>query len=883
MSDLPDAVKRSALFQRLSDNRQYLTTIESVRGIAEALARQIERIAPDFTDHSIRHMDALWLIAEAVLTEDEIRRCSAEEIFLLCCAFYVHDLGMAIPCTAEGMERLRSTAEYRAALRRATDEYPAEKKRQDEIAVRAAARTLHAEMAPALLIEPIPGLGRYLIEDSDMREKWGCLIGEVAASHHWDLQQLELRLGRRGIVPTADSGRADLGFVACVLRITDYAHINRDRALQLERLIRSEISQESSLHWDAQANITGPSRDHWQLVYGCTTAIASIDAWWLFYDMVSGLDTEIRMVRDYLDGRKVSAGRFSLQGVRGAESPESFSLFVNLNSEIVPIDIRVQPNSMERIIDLLGGPALYGGDRLAPVRELIQNCRDAIALRNALETIDHQELTPGRVEVSLDTTRQPALLRVRDNGVGMTRNIVKNHLIAVASDFWDSADYARDFGGAAKAGFMPIGRFGIGFLSVFMFGDYVEVETERIGSPRVLLRLRGVGRRGELAEKLPTGRPGTEVRIALSDSIAQSLAALAEVVKARAPMMPFEIRTEVISTEGAKSTAILPQWWTKASSSELNGFLSEWDSIARTGKSSAESGTHVSRRLLYLRLKHGQPSQQREKSEWPGEKPDFSDASGRLIDGGGEPGRGVLQCSHGVAVDIQPCRGGVFGLVEVGEVALTPDRSSANSQEAYSRAMQLLMEGLAPRVRAAVDGLERFGSIPARQAFLRDVAELYGADLLATSSLRWIPTLEQPGNLIHRSVSELKSRLETQQAVVICSGVSPAKAYSLATQRLSPPELNQCLQVLLPENEFKKDYELEKRLEVEEGSTRLRGPLQNVVSRVGSEMEEFLLLGILLDLVAVAWSITREALEEQQWELDVAYLTGYLWGLLRRP
>jgi HSP90 family molecular chaperone len=98
---------------------------------------------------------------------------------------------------------------------------------------------------------------------------------------------------------------------------------------------------------------------------------------------------------------------------------------------------------------------------------------------------------------------------VRDNGVGMSRNIVVRHLIAVASNFWQSAEFFRDFGPAVDAGFKPIGKFGIGFLSVFMLGDHIIVETEAAGHPRVTLRLRGLGHRGELKNLL---QPAVAVR-----------------------------------------------------------------------------------------------------------------------------------------------------------------------------------------------------------------------------------------------------------------------------------------------------------------------------------------------------------------------------------
>jgi hypothetical protein len=182
-----------------------------------------------------------------------------------------------------------------------------------------------------------------------------------------------------------------------------------------------------------------------------------------------------------------------------------------------------------------------------------------------------------------------------------------------------------------------------------------------------------------------------------------------------------------------------------------------------------------------------------------------------------------------------------------------------------------------------MDGLEQFGSIPARHNFLRTLAARYGVSLLAGSSLRWIPTLEQPGNLIHRSKTELKTHLEAQPSVVICSGLSPGRAYDIASSRLDRSELTRSLEILLPNNEFPSNYEVEKRVEVHEGTSRLRGRLKEIIEKADCDKENFLLLGVLLDLVAEAWSVPRATLEEQQWEMDVDSIRGYLWGNLKRP
>ena len=102
-------------------------------------------------------------------------------------------------------------------------------------------------------------------------------------------------------------------------------------------------------------------------------------AWWLFYDMVLGLDREIVAVSEYLNTKSWSKDRFSLEGVQYVKTPKGFSALVRtLNFE--PIDIRFKPDSIERLVDILGGKTLYGNDQFAPLRELIQNLEMLLCL-----------------------------------------------------------------------------------------------------------------------------------------------------------------------------------------------------------------------------------------------------------------------------------------------------------------------------------------------------------------------------------------------------------------------------------------------------------------------------------------------------------------------
>jgi len=578
--NIPKAVLDTSLWKRIASNSKYISVVTQIRSAACILASNVSSLAPEYTDHSVRHMDMLWQMASQVLTADEVEILNSGEAFLLGAAFYLHDLGMAFPVTSITREQLRTTDEYKAAYRRFEKLSSANRSKLDDVAIREATRQLHAQKALEFATKPLPGLDRYLIEESDFRDRWAYTLGQVAESHHWTLEQIERSLGNRKAAPGPDGESLDLAYVACVLRIVDFSHINRQRALRMERGLRSEIPPESAVHWDGQADVTGPERDRDLIVFGCTKPIENVDAWWFFYDLALGLDAEIRSVYEYLRNRTISQNRFSLAGVKGVENPVAFNQYVRLPDNVLPLDIRVQPDSMERVVELLGGKHIYGQDELAPIRELIQNARDAIELRCSIDRANGHTPAPGEIKISFEKRDAVSILNVQDNGVGMTRNVVRKFLLGVGSDFWNSVDFSRDFSQAVEGGFKPIGKFGIGFLSVFMLGDRIEVETEAIGNKRILLTLHGIGRRGELREIHPTGHMGTEIRIFVNPGIGDLLTDLLSIVRARAPMLSVPMVVKVTNQDSTTCERIDPGWWKHVGNETLTSFVSNWRSVA---------------------------------------------------------------------------------------------------------------------------------------------------------------------------------------------------------------------------------------------------------------------------------------------------------------
>tara|TARA_R110002072_G_scaffold107777_2_gene234174 strand:- start:1856 stop:3787 length:1932 start_codon:yes stop_codon:yes gene_type:complete len=117
------------------------------------------------------------------------------------------------------------------------------------------------------------------------------------------------------------------------------------------------------------------------------------------------------------------------------------------------------------------------------LRELISNASDALD-KLRFESLTHPELLPDGepLGIALETDPDQRLLRIADNGIGMSREDLVKNLGSIASSgtrrFLDALK-----SGEAKADSPDlIGQFGVGFYSAFMVADEVVVETRAAGT-----------------------------------------------------------------------------------------------------------------------------------------------------------------------------------------------------------------------------------------------------------------------------------------------------------------------------------------------------------------------------------------------------------------
>ena len=117
------------------------------------------------------------------------------------------------------------------------------------------------------------------------------------------------------------------------------------------------------------------------------------------------------------------------------------------------------------------------------LRELISNASDASdKLRYAL--LLHPELASKTSEFKIILTpdKQNKTLTITDNGIGMNKEDLINHLGTIARS--GSAEFIKSLTGDKQKDMALIGQFGVGFYSAFMVADKVTVKTKKAGDEK---------------------------------------------------------------------------------------------------------------------------------------------------------------------------------------------------------------------------------------------------------------------------------------------------------------------------------------------------------------------------------------------------------------
>ena len=436
--------------------------VKEVYEYAANYMKDVRRTFGNYTLHDETHIINV-LDAMGGLLGDQIINLTVGELELLILAASLHDVGM-VYTDEEKIEQYEDTEackkflkEYYPEFLGSTVEDWTEDMRQWYL------RTLHSgRVAEVLHNKPWEELIHYQcpIEVVPLR----CIIA-VCEAHGYNLSDL-ISNPDLEYLPANDVSPL---FCALLLRLGDLMDFDDTRA---PKVLYSyvEFNEKSSEEWrkhQASAGFfypTSPSNEDLPYKAHCTNP---------------GVE---HAIRNFLDWVEVELGNcVKLQKYCGKIWQQDFPFpRAILRNEIesdgyVSGDFCITMNQT-KILELLTGENLYDNQDVF-VRELLQNALDATLLREKMDP----DFIPERSRIDFwewNDKDGNIWFRIDDEGTGMTQGMLERYFLKVGNSYYTSREIERDLRvHNQNEKYYSISRFGIGFLSCFLNGDYAEVST----------------------------------------------------------------------------------------------------------------------------------------------------------------------------------------------------------------------------------------------------------------------------------------------------------------------------------------------------------------------------------------------------------------------
>ena len=514
----------------LGDDKCMIAAVHAAFARSERLLDQHSPFFfPEYTDHSLNHVEQVLRSTVLLITGEAFRRVSPADAAMLSLSTLVHDLGMHL--TAAGFRSVIKAAnppsedvvvvrdlderpwgelwaDYLAEARRwdgkalnrlfGSDD-PVEVPPDDEDLLTVRDRKLigefirrhHGRVAHEIALAGIPGSnGRIPILDSPpgWRSKdFFDLVGLIARSHTAPLRSFFPYLQKKRYHIREYRG-VHIVFVMAVLRIADYLQLQADRApserLQIQTL-RSPISQREWFAHDAIRNITLHDEDPEAIVVDAQPG--TVETLFRLKHILSGLQSELDTswaVLGEVYARHSELKDLTLSLRRVKSNIDDMALFARESeTQYLPLRATFQVADAE-LLQLFVTP-LYGDDPTIGLRELIQNSVDAVRELHDYRLRFHSAESPTReqesdVYVNVQEQDGTATLTISDTGIGMTPMTVISYFLTAGASFRKSRDWKEMHAPDGQPTVVRSGRFGIGVLSAFILGDEIRVTTRHV-------------------------------------------------------------------------------------------------------------------------------------------------------------------------------------------------------------------------------------------------------------------------------------------------------------------------------------------------------------------------------------------------------------------
>jgi len=489
MLNIPDNLKRI-----INDKKELQVIVSRVISCnyIDILINSNQPLFPEYTNHKLPHNQAVLNYMCNLIPEESIQNLTNYEIEVLLYSNILHDLAMHItfaglhtllmselkhPVTGKSWKHLwdlfgaeckeLAVESYQKLFRSGSKdgliEISDNLTKEELLICGEFLRRYHGDLAYCIAMNGYPGSnGQFIKSDLLRMDDIQEISGFIAMSHCYPLRDMDFVLKKRyGENRYKYPFGIHIYYFMGVLRIADYLHAGWDRAPFIINDINVWTSEISKKEWDWNEAVN--PEFFWNTAMESLDIMADVNTASVFFkvskwiqSVQQELDYTWAIVLDKYSGLGMT-WKFSIRSITSPviDNPEMYE------NKFYTSPVAIQSNVGK--IQALLSSYLYNNNPNIAVRELLQNAIDACLVRKSIEKHGYVPL------IHIDLYDEGRII-IEDNGIGMNIDDVVNKLL------WKGECNKKNLYEDGQL-ILQNGEFGIGFLSVFMLGNQIEILT----------------------------------------------------------------------------------------------------------------------------------------------------------------------------------------------------------------------------------------------------------------------------------------------------------------------------------------------------------------------------------------------------------------------
>lgn len=477
---------------------------ETAKKYAPSVLSLIVNVFPHFSLHDVSHSETILEIIRKILGDNQIRKLSATDIWMLLFSAYFHDIGMFV--SKDDISELINNEEFLAFLKKAqedknSDVYPyallfcikdnklyykeenvtPESFNALRFLFAAFIRKSHAKRSKAV-IETYK-TSSFMFMPESIPHRIIDLLADVCCYHQENFEKvMELPQIQNGVFDDYCHPR----FIACMIRLGDVLDVDNNRFSPVILSTLPSIPTDSLKHIEKHLSITNLNINSSEISIKAeckTIEIGEITNAWF-----SWISNEINQQTKNWHSIIPDASFCSLPIIKQLDV--KIMNFDTISGNEIP-HLSITSN---KATELLQGSGIYN-NKLVFARELLQNSIDATLLRIFIDNkskLENGEYTTFKeickkekdnyriiFSINTDKTDDSILnIKIEDYGIGIDLEDLKY----IITNGEKGRNPKTDIQKSMPNWMMPSGIFGIGLYSIFLLTDNFTIETTKINN-----------------------------------------------------------------------------------------------------------------------------------------------------------------------------------------------------------------------------------------------------------------------------------------------------------------------------------------------------------------------------------------------------------------